>query len=258
MPEGHTIHRAAKDHRKILVGSKVSVKSPQGRFSHGADILDKMVCLSVEAFGKHLIYEFEQSKFLHIHLGLFGRIRKSRVHGSEPRGQVRIRLEGKGGCVDISGPTICEIIDLDSFNKLVGRIGPDLLRDDADSQKFIERVKRSKARIGALLMNQSVVAGIGNIYRTELLWRQKIHPCTLGKNLGKRCLQILWDDARRLLKTGMRRNRIITAIAENNNEHKENLNIYKKDQCPRCFQNISKIEISKRTVYFCPNCQSIK
>ena len=58
MPEGHTIHRAARDHHKWFRGQKLSISSPQGRFSDGATLLNGQTCLSVEAFGKHLIYHF--------------------------------------------------------------------------------------------------------------------------------------------------------------------------------------------------------
>ena len=95
MPEGHTIHRAARDHRRILAKRKLEVESPQGRFSQGASILSGQLCLTVEAFGKHLLYRFDNNRALHIHLGLFGRIRKHKLPLQEPRGVVRVRLSGK-------------------------------------------------------------------------------------------------------------------------------------------------------------------
>ena len=76
MPEGHTIHYAARDHRKLFVGHKLDVSSPQGRFSDGARLINKQECVAVEAYGKHLLYEFKNSQLLHIHLGLFGRIKQ--------------------------------------------------------------------------------------------------------------------------------------------------------------------------------------
>ena len=92
MPEGHTIHRAARDHDQILAGQQLTVSSPQGRFIDGAALLNGQLCLGVEAFGKHLIYRFENSEALHIHLGLFGRIRKRKLPLVDPRGVVRVRL----------------------------------------------------------------------------------------------------------------------------------------------------------------------
>jgi len=257
MPEGHTIHRAARDHRKALIGHRIIVSSPQGRFSDGANILDMQVCSSIEAFGKHLFYKFTDDMYLHIHLGLFGRIRKTKAPAMAPRGQVRVRLVGGDCCVDISGPTICAVRNHDEFNRLILRIGPDLLRDDADPYYFFKRVKRSRARIGTLLMDQSVVAGIGNIYRTEILWRQNIHPCTLGKDLSEAQLKKLWDDAKVLLHMGMQKNRIVTTTMDVKGRTAERLNIYNKTHCPHCCENIEIIEINGRSAFFCPNCQPI-
>jgi endonuclease VIII len=255
MPEGHTIHRAARDHKKLFAGHNVDVSSPQGRFNDGAKSINNLECVSVEAYGKHLFYEFKQNRFLHIHLGLFGRIRLRRLPVEEAKGKVRVRLIGKTHFVDINGPTICEILDKELKSKIVDRIGPDLLRKDADPNKFFERVSHSRAKIGTLLMDQSVVAGIGNIYRTELLWRQNIHPNILGRDLDIRQLENLWNDARALLEVGVKRNKIITNFKKAGSVNTGTLNIYKKKKCPECMGAISKMDISGRVVYFCVYCQ---
>ena len=85
MPEGHTIHRAARDQQRIFSGQELNVSSPQGRFAEGASLLNGQVCLSVEAFGKHLLYTFKNSFALHIHLGLFGRIKKHKLPLRDPQ-----------------------------------------------------------------------------------------------------------------------------------------------------------------------------
>ena len=103
MPEGHTIHRAALDLRRALSGQTVGVTSPQGRFAGGASVLDGRQCQSVEAYGKHLVVGFEDEIWLHIHLGLFGRIRRRKLPAPEPRGAIRVRLIGQTRVVDISG-----------------------------------------------------------------------------------------------------------------------------------------------------------
>ena len=256
MPEGHTIHNAARDHKKLFVGHKVDVSSPQGRFSNGAESINKQQCVAVEAYGKHLLYEFKNNQFLHIHLGLFGRIKRQKLPVDVAKGKVRVRLVGKTHFIDIKGPTICEIIDKESESNLIERIGPDLLRKDADPDKFFKRVNKSRAKIGTLLMDQSVIAGIGNIYRTELLWRQGIHPNVIGRDLEISQLEDLWDDARTLLELGAKRNKIITKFKRERNNQSDSLNIYKKKQCPTCQGNISRMKISGRVAYFCDFCQS--
>ena len=134
MPEGHTIHRAARDHRRAFSGQKLSVTSPQGRFFEGASLLDSQFCETVEAYGKHLLYRFRNSLALHIHLGLFGRVRKQSLPLTLPKGAVRVRLACKTHFVDINGPTICKVLDQSGVNALLSRIGPDVLRLDADPE----------------------------------------------------------------------------------------------------------------------------
>ena len=116
-----------------------------------------------------MLYEFKNNQLLHIHLGLFGRIKCQKLPVKEAKGKVRTCLVGKTHFVDINGPTICEILDEEAKSKLIKGIGPNFLRKDADPNKFFKRVNSSRAKIGTLLMDQSVVAGIGNIYRTEVL-----------------------------------------------------------------------------------------
>ena len=68
MPEGHTIHRAARDHDKIFAGQKLTVSAPQGKFTNVAALLNEQLCLRVEAYGKHLLYHFDQllQKFFYL------------------------------------------------------------------------------------------------------------------------------------------------------------------------------------------------
>ncbi|HIP78067.1 MAG TPA: Fpg/Nei family DNA glycosylase, partial [Kiloniellaceae bacterium] len=178
MPEGHTIHRAARDHRRALAGEVLAVSSPQGRFAEGAGRIDGRRCLTVEAYGKHLLYGFEGGETLHIHLGLFGRLRVRKLPLSEPRGAVRVRLVSATHVVDVNGPNTCRLLDEPETLSLIGRIGPDVLRPDAEPERAFRRISRSRAAIGRLIMDQSVMAGIGNIYRSEILWRQAVHPET--------------------------------------------------------------------------------
>ena len=104
MPEGHTIHRIAQDHRRDYAGQRVRTSSPQGRFSDGAGLLDRRKLKQVEAYGKHLFYEFTNDQRLHIHLGLYGKFRSHKNPPPEPRGAVRLRLVGQTKTFDLNGP----------------------------------------------------------------------------------------------------------------------------------------------------------
>ena len=257
MPEGHTIHRAAMDHHKVLAGDKLTVQSPQGRFAEGAQHLSGKLCIAVEAFGKHLIYRFEAGDSLHIHLGLFGKIRKHKLPLKEPRGAVRVRLISDTHVIDINGPSICEVLNIEALMKLTARVGPDVLRSDANPDLAFKKISKSKSSIGSLVMNQSVMAGIGNIYRTEILWRQAVHPETLGKNIDRQTFDRIWNDAKALLTLGVKHNAIITkrGAGRFKSKYRENFNIFAKESCPDCKGEIRRLEINGRRAFVCEICQ---
>ena len=258
MPEGHTIHRAARDHHRVLAGQKLSISSPQGRFSEGASLLNAQFCETVEAFGKHLLYMFQNNSALHIHLGLFGRIHKKKLPSTNPRGSVRVRLAGKTHLVDIIGPTVCEVIDQPGIDALIKRIGPDVLRSDSNREIAFQKIRRSKAPIGRLIMDQSVMSGIGNIYRSEILWRQAIHPETPGRAIERQTFNLIWDDAAKLLAIGVKRNAIITVESELLSKKRvgEKYNIFGKATCPRCNGEVRRFEINNRRTFVCDICQT--
>jgi endonuclease VIII len=257
MPEGHTIHRAARDHRPMLAGQVLDVSSPQGRFLDGAARLDGQTCRGVEAIGKHLIYRFSSKVALHIHLGLFGRFHTAKRPANEPRGAVRVRMMSATHVVDINGPNTCEVLSDAEVAALIARIGPDVLRADADPERAWTKVTKSRAAIGQLLMDQSVMAGIGNIYRSEILWRQKVHPETAGKDVPRATFDRLWMDAVHLLEIGVKKNAIITVdgVKKSRSKYGERVNIFGKPQCPVCASGIRKFELATRRAYVCETCQ---
>jgi endonuclease VIII len=259
MPEGHTIHRAAQDQRRMLAGQRISASSPQGRFMEGAALMDGETCDSVEAFGKHLLYGFSNGLALHIHLGLFGKFKSQKVPAREPVGAVRIRMESATHVVDINGPNTCELLNPDERKALTARIGPDVLRKDADPARAFARIAKSRTSIGALLMDQSVLAGIGNIYRSEILWRCQINPHTPGKDIDRATFDMVWADAVSLLQIGVKNNAIITVdgVAKSKSRYGERVNIFNKPHCPKCHAEISRIELAGRRAFWCETCQPV-
>ena len=257
MPEGHTIHRAARDHRKALAGQKLSISSPQGRFSDGASLLNAQFCETVEAFGKHLVYRFQNKLALHVHLGLFGRIQKQRLPLKVPKGTVRVPIACKTHFIDINGPTICEVLDQSGVVGLINRIGPDVLRPDANPEISFQKIQQSKLPIGRLIMDQSIMAGIGNIYRTEILWRQAIHPEIPGKAISRQDFDRIWNDAAYLLAIGVKKNAIVTVDAQIISKKRtgEKYNIFGKVSCPKCDAKLRHLEINKRRAFVCDACQ---
>jgi endonuclease VIII len=257
MPEGHTIHRAARDQRPMLVGQVLDVSSPQGRFAEGAVAIDGQRCTGIEAFGKHLIYRFENGFALHIHLGLFGKFRTAKRPAAEPKGEVRVRMISATHVVDINGPNTCEVLDMVELLALTSRIGPDVLRKDADPDKAWARISKSRVSIGQLLMDQSVLAGIGNIYRSEILWRQGVHPQRPGNAVTREEFDRMWADAVHLLEIGVKNNAIITvdSFKKSQSKYGERVNIFNKPHCPACTGDIRAFEIATRRAFVCETCQ---
>jgi endonuclease-8 len=256
MPEGHTIHRAARDQRPMLAGKVLDVSSPQGRFMEGAARLDGKRCSGIEAYGKHLLYRFD-ALTLHIHLGLFGRFRAVKRPAQEPKGAVRVRLMSDSHVVDINGPNTCELLDEAERLALIARIGPDVLRPDADPERAFARIARSRTAIGQLIMDQAVMAGIGNIYRSEILWRQRIHPETPGNRISRAEFGRIWDDAVKLLEIGVKSNAIITVDGARKSKlrYGERVNIFAKESCPACASEIIAFEMAGRRAFACESCQ---
>jgi endonuclease VIII len=241
----------------MLVGHALDVSSPQGRFMEGAATLDGLQCEAIEAFGKHLIYRFQNEHALHIHLGLYGQFRHAKVPAPEPRGAVRVRMISATHVLDINGPNTCEVLDPAGIAALIQRIGPDVLRDDADPDRAFQRITKSRTGIGQLLMDQSVIAGIGNIYRTEILWRQRIDPMIPGKAIDRATFDLIWADAVNLLKRGVKANAIITVdgVKKSRSKYGERVNIFNKPHCPACHLPIRKFEIAGRRAFVCSECQ---
>ena len=269
MPEGHTIHRAAKDQTPLLVGQKLAVTAPDGRHVDEAARLDGRTLVGIEPVGKHLFYRFDgpPPNLLHVHLALFGKFRLHDLANGlpEPRGAVRYRMVGFRNALDLCGCRIAEVLDSDAADAILARLGPDPLDPKADAEKVFSRINKSVAPIGGLLMNQAVISGLGNIYRAEILFRQKVHPMVKGRELGRERFDNIWSEAVDLLKIGVRYGKIITVSREHAKKElnktfsklngRERFYIYKHDVCPFTGGPVETFELAGRTVYFSPQWQ---
>ena len=261
MPEGHSIHRIARDQSRWFLGQPLSVSSPQGRFTYEATVLDGHAIDSIEPFGKHLFYHWSCGEIMHVHLGLYGKFRVHRLPEPEPRGAVRLRVVGQERAFDLNGPNQCELIDESSRQAILARLGPDPLRKDADAQQVRDRISSSRATIGSLLLNQSVIAGVGNVYRAEALFACRIDPNRTGKSLEHDQIEELWRYLKKVMAVGVKHNRIITADPESVGRPRgrmrrdERLLVYKKQSCTSCGGKVRKFELAARTMYSCKRCQ---
>jgi formamidopyrimidine-DNA glycosylase len=328
VPEGHSVHRIARQFERNFVGETVSVSSPQGRFADGAAVIDGRVTTRAMAVGKQMFLEFEGDLWLRVHLGLYGAWdfagdilvdptiasangrmgqtnqrgtdpiyddagenslasigapRKTRVHvrmSEQTRGladddaawpppvvgQVRARLLTEQTCADLRGPTACAVETPTEMQKVLARLGPDPLVGDPveNEQRFVEAVGRRNVAIGQLLMDQSVVSGIGNVYRAEMLFRAGIDPHTPGKVIPEELVRGMWRDWVELLRIGVETGQMMTmdgltgeawrnAMASRDDRHW----VYHRAglPCRVCGTEILLEEMQSRKLYWCPTCQ---
>ncbi len=263
MPEGNELHRHAIQHAELFLGRIVTVEGPNGRFEEGAALLNRKKLRSVDAYGKHLFYDFGSGRHLHIHLGLYGKFRTGEIPFPEPRGALRLRFSSRQHWLELRGPTACEVLTMAEREKLVARIGPDPLREDADPGAAVTRILASRAPVGGLLMDQAVISGIGNIYRAELLFRARLSPFRPGNTVSKRELVKLWKDAEELMRAGMIDRRIVTTRPADRPHSKgkarrgETHYVYRRHRLPCfiCGTEVSRQEFIGRKLYWCPECQ---
>jgi endonuclease-8 len=257
VPEGHTIHRIARDHIKTLAGRPVRLSSPQGRFEAGAALLDGTTLTTIEAWGKHLFYRFEHDRILHIHLGLYGKFWPFVPPPAPTHRQVRVRLAGADHGYDLTGPTACEVVGPDERAAVVARLGPDPLRRDADPSSVPARLQRRRGPLGVALMDQSVVAGIGNVYRAEALFVHRIHPERPSNTLSTGEWEDLWETLVRMLRAGVRQRRIVTVTGDPRVHDGRHRYVYKQDRCAYCDTPIRRWDLAGRWAYACEHCQPV-
>lgn len=283
MPEGHTIHALA-DRLGVAFGRHVvAASSPQGRFSEEALRLDGEVVDEAAALGKHLFVSMGDET-LHVHLGLIGSFVVKPLSGLEPppaKGALRLRLLTENHVADLRGPIVCELVDVERREAIEARLGPDPLDPTSDPDRSWSRIQLKRKTIAELLMDQAIVAGVGNVYRCEVLHRHRINPFTTGTQLRRSTWQALWDDLLRLMPLGVAFSQILTmddqvaqaeammqdgsaaaitraSTGERLGGHFERrFAVYKRagEACPRCSKRLRDKEIAGRRLYWCPSCQ---
>jgi len=266
VPEGHTLHRLARLHQKRYGKRPVRVSSPQGRFP--ASAVDGRVLERAEAYGKHLFHVYGRDTIVHVHLGLYGTFNEEELPATLPVGQVRMRIVGETHWTDLRGPTRCEVMNVAEQRELLARLGPDPLRRNADPMVAYERIIRSRLPIAALLMEQKILAGVGNVYRAELLFRHNMNPLVPGRDLDRAQWQDMWADLVTLMKDGVRKGRIdtvrtehlphVTGRAPRVDRHGGEVYVYRRTDMPCliCDTPIRKAELAARNLYWCPTCQA--
>jgi len=277
MPEGHTLFRLAADLSSAFGGQVVEVTSPQGRFSEEAALLDGHMLEIAESAGKHLFVRFDLGAeaaadpgaltVLHVHLGLIGAFSIEEAPVPAAVGAVRVRIVGLSAYADLRGATTCELVSDTSVQTILAKLGPDPLRADADPDKAFQRIRKSRKSIGALLMDQSVLAGVGNVYRAESLFRARLNPLTPGLKVTRRRWDAIWSDLVDLMEYGVQTGRIDTVRPEHEpaamgrdprvDDHGGEVYVYRRQgqACWVCGSMVKTKVLEGRNLFWCPTCQ---
>lgn len=289
MPEGHVLHYLARDLNAAFAGKPVQVSSPQGVFAAGARALDGRRFSRAEAWGKHLFLLFgatpdgstdgtasagqPPARIVHIHLGLIGKLGLQPHTESLLPGKVRLQLSDGHTLAHLHGPQWCRLITDAEMDHAIARLGADPLRpEDPFNQEKLNTVKtkvlRSRRSLASQLMDQKLFAGVGNIYRAEVLFRLGLNPDTTGKGLASETFDLMWQDLVELMQRGVAAGRIDTVHPEHTPEamgrsprkddHGGEVYVYRRagQPCHVCATQISARVMEGRNLFWCPGCQA--
>jgi endonuclease-8 len=243
VPEGDSLHRAAR-RLQPLVGERLEVETPHPRAAAEriAERLDGRRLLGVDAHGKNLLLRFEDGYVLRSHLRMSG---SWRVLGRDERvlGRPWLVLRGAERQAVLRGGSILELTD-----RAVRRLGPDILARPLDLEAMIANLRAADPdlAVGEALLDQRLVAGIGNVWRTEALWRARVSPwLPLGEATDEELRDALGQAAALMGRSveGGRGERAVYRRAGR--------------PCPRCGTRIRSRGQGEanRTAYWCPICQ---
>ena len=260
MPEGPQVARYARLQSAILTGKRIRADSPNGRADEVAALVDGKTLRGIEAVGKHLLYDFGLERYLHVHLGRFGNFDDGPMPLPEPKGILRFRMYTTKHWFELRGAIAIEMYDAAMRGQLEARIGPNPLDVTADPKRAFVKIAKSRTSIGMLLMDQSIVGGIGNIYRSEVLFLNRVHPRTLGNQLDLRTWRAIWKDLARLMVHGADVGRIVTTYPKDREKptgavrRADRFYVYRRTglPCRWCGTLIETATMGTRNVFWCP------
>jgi len=271
MAEGDSLVRIARRLEPVMSGRQIhSASAPNPRSSLRAHVrrLEGRRVERIETRGKHLLIHLDEGLSLHSHLGMNGtwRVDDGRGFGKPERsawlllGMGRVRADevtkGASGTVRVAqfGGTTLRLVRTAELarDRRLARLGPDILAPDFDLGAAATRLRSSPEEVGVALLDQSVVCGIGNIFKSEACFEAKIDPWRPAASLAAGEAEV--DEATGLLEIA--RHQMSKAVETGRRPGR----IYKKGgrPCPRCRR--AKVRSrgqgdDNRATYWCPHCQ---
>lgn len=261
MPEGDTIWRVAARLRPALVG-RTLLRFDAPRLT-GVRPRPGCTVDAVDAVGKHLLVRFSDGVQLQTHLRMTGswHLYRTGERWARPAHVARVRIEVEGWVAVCFTAPVVRTSRVDPLNRAVetaavAHLGPDLAAESVDLDGVLARLRAQDPQrpILDVLLDQRLAAGIGNVYKSELLWLHRLHPRTSLGALDDAGRRALYADAHRLLRANLGSGARVTAPGVPGG-----LAVYRRRgrACPRCGAPIERAELGRppRSTYWCPRCQ---
>ena len=264
MPEGDTIYRAAARLRRVLDGRVLDDASVDERYVDprrldGAPVAGRTVT-RIETRGKHLLIHLDDERVLHTHLGMTGTwdIYAADDRWRKPSRQAALRLATGDRVAVCFSPKTLEVLTATGLrrHRWISRLGPDILTDPFDEDEALERLRRHRSvAIGVAMLDQSLVCGIGNVYKSEALFVTGMHPFDLVGAFDEETLRALVQKTRALMRRNLEGYPRKTRFSRDGSR----AHVYGRsgEPCHRCGTRIDMRRQGDlgRSTYWCPRCQ---
>ena len=216
--------------------------------------------------GKFIVFDFQNNGHLLMHLRMSGRLHLVTAK--------QTRKKHEHVLLDLDGGQQLRFHDTRKFGRLyltsdtdpiLGRLGPEPLSKGFTHQKLVQRLKARRRLLKPLLLDQTFIAGLGNIYVDEALWESKIHPCRTGASLSATEMRALHRAIPRVLKRGLKNlgtslgtgKTNFYSVAKHQGRNRDRLNVFRSTgrPCPRCGKTVERIIVGQRSTHICSRCQ---
>jgi formamidopyrimidine-DNA glycosylase len=218
--------------------------------------------------GKFIVFDFYNNGHLLMHLRMSGRLHL--VTNQQPRKKhehVLLNLDGGQQLRFYDTRKFGRLYLTSDADPILGRLGPEPLSKGFTHQKLARRLKARKRLLKPLLLDQTFIAGLGNIYVDEALWESKIHPCRMASSLSETEMRALHRAIPRVLKRGLKNlgtslgtgKTNFYSVAKHQGRNRDQLKAFRRtgQPCPRCAQTVERIIVGQRSTHICPKCQTL-
>jgi formamidopyrimidine-DNA glycosylase len=268
LPEVYTITKDLKKHVCGHVIEKVTVdKNYAAIFPSKKDFIKGVTGKEIKTVGriaKNILIQLENDTFIAVHLAMTGQIMLDNPEQKWVKVAFTLKKSGETrdlsfGDVRMFGKVV--LMSKEEVKQLREKYGPEPINENLTPQEFLNQLQSKKTKVKGALLEQSIVAGLGNIYATDALFLAKIHPEKSTKDVTLLEATKLLEAARSVLKEGIRHrgstlpDKMYVDVFGKPGKQQEHFKIYLKKRCPRCKSSVNVIKVSGRGTYFCGRCQ---